>query len=109
MEIPMRIALPTRRPTETFKFRFQAQRAAYHLSMGYYPDGKLGEVFLSTNQTGSQSEAIAHDFATLISLLLQHGCDLETIRNALTHDRDGNVTTIAGTVVDLLIEKGEGL
>ena len=106
MEIHMRRSLPNRRSAETFKFRFRAQRASYHVTMGYYPDDKLGEVFLSTNQTGSETEAIAHDFATLISLLLQHGCSLETIHNTLTLDRDGTPATLAGTVTDLLIKNG---
>ena len=102
----MRRALPQRRHAETFKFRFQAQRASYHVTTGYYPDGTLGEIFLSTNQTGSQSEAIAHDFATLISLLLQHGCSVETISKTLTRERDGGPATLAGAVTDLLTKKG---
>ena len=104
----MRNILPQRRRSETFKFQFRAQRASFHVTTGYFNDNTLGELFLNTSKTGSQSEADARDFAILISLLLQHGCTLETICGALTREMDGSPSTLAGTVVDLLIEKGDG-
>ena len=102
----MRRPLPNRRLSETFKFRFRAQRAAYHVTTGYFPDNTLGEIFLSTNQTGSQTEADARDFAILMSLLLQHGCTLDTIRGAVTREINGDPSTLAGAVTDLLVAKG---
>ena len=102
----MRNTLPQRRHAETFKFQFRAQRASYHVTTGYFPNGALGEIFLSTNKTGSQSEADARDFAILISLLLQHGCSLELISGALSRELDGSPSTLAGTVTDLLVKKG---
>ena len=102
----MRKPLPQRRRSETFKFQFRAHRASYHATTGYFADNTLGELFLNTSKTGSQSEADARDFAILISLLLQHGCTLETIRGALTREMDGSPSTLAGTVTDLLVKKG---
>lgn len=84
---------------------FGGQRAAYHITCGYYPDGHLGEVFISTNKIGSAADAIARDGAILLSLALQHGVPLETIKHALTREgRDNEPSTIIGAVVDRLLE-----
>jgi hypothetical protein len=103
----MRNALPQRRRSDTFKFRFGGQNAAYHITVGYFPDGKLGEVFISTNKIGSMSDALGRDIAILMSLALQHGCAMETMRDALTREGDGTPSTIAGAVADLLAPKPE--
>jgi hypothetical protein len=95
-----RRALPPRRNAETFKLRFGDQRAAYHVTLGYYDGGDLGEVFISTNSVGSSVDAMARDLAVLMSLALQHGCKLETMRSAVTRESDGKPSTIAGAVID---------
>jgi hypothetical protein len=94
--------LPQRRTAETFKLRHGDQRAAYHITVGYFPDGRLGEIFISTNQIGSAIDWIARDIAILMSLGLQHGCAIQTMCSALTRDADGTPTTIAGAVADKL-------
>jgi hypothetical protein len=100
-----RNSLPARRAAETFKFRFGGQSAAYHVTVGYFPDSALGEIFLSTNKIGSAAEAIARDLAILMSLALQHGCTMETMRDALTREANGEPSTVAGVVADLLAPK----
>jgi hypothetical protein len=100
-----RVRLSNRRQAETIKLRFGGQKAAYHVTVGYYADGRLGEIFISTNQTGSAIEALAHDIAVLMSLGLQHGCSLETMRAALTRNTDGTPTTIAGAVAEKLTHR----
>jgi hypothetical protein len=97
-----RRALPQRRRSETFKIRHGDQRAAYHVTLGYYDSGELGEVFISTNQVGTAMDAMARDLAVLMSLALQHGCALATMRDALTRESDGSPSTIAGAVTDRL-------
>jgi hypothetical protein len=103
----MREPLPHRRRSNTFKFRFGGQNAAYHITVGYFPDWRMGEVFLSTNKIGSMSEALARDIAILMSLALQHGCTMETMRDALTRESDGAPSTIAGAAADILAPKPE--
>lgn len=98
----MRETLPGRRRSDTFKFRFGGQNSAYHLTVGYYPDGRIGELFISTNKIGSAAEAIARDIAILMSLNLQLGGNMQTMRDALTREGDGSASTIAGAVADLL-------
>ena len=99
-----REALPHRRPSETFKLRHNNGRAAYHVTVGYYDDGRFGEVFVSSNQVGTSLDAMARDLAVLMSLCLQHGCAIQTIRHALTREADGKPSTIAGAIADKLTE-----
>ena len=96
--------LPNRRYCETVKLRHGNGRAAYHVTIGRYEDGRLGEIFISTNQVGTAIDAMARDLAVLISLSLQHGCALETIKHAITREANGEPATIAGAVVDKLLE-----
>lgn len=100
----IREALPNRRECETVKLRHGNGRAAYHVTIGKYNDGRLGEIFISTNQVGTALDAMARDLAVLMSLAMQHGCAIETIRGALTREADGAPTTIAGAVADKLTE-----
>ena len=100
-----RTALPGRRYCETMKLHHGGQRAAYHLTVGYYADREtLGEIFISTNKIGTMQDALARDIAILISLALQHGCTMTTMRDALTREADGSPSTIAGAVADKLTE-----
>jgi len=90
--------LPQRRSSVTFELNFWGQKFA--VGIGYYPDGRIGEVFVSTNKTGGQIEALARDAAILISLALQFGAPLETIQHALMHDARGEPASLAAVVVD---------
>jgi len=92
--------LPLRRQCATFKIRFGGQNSAYHITLGLYDDGRLGEVFISTNKIGSAADALARDIAILMSLAMQHGCAMQTMRDALTRNADGSPSTIAGAVAD---------
>lgn len=78
----------------------------YHVTVGFYPDRKLGEIFISTRKVGTAQDALARDIAILMSLCLQHGCNLSTMKHALTREADGSPSTIAGAVADKLLEAG---
>ena len=67
--------LPNRRRSGTFKLRFGGQNAAYHVTCGYFNDGRLGEVFISTSKIGSAADAISRDCAILLSLALRTACN----------------------------------
>jgi len=99
-----RSILPTRRANETIKLRFGDQRAAYHVTSGFDPEGALAEIFISTSKIGSAADALARDIAILMSLALQHGCPMGIMRDALTREHDGAPSTIAGAVADKLTE-----
>jgi hypothetical protein len=97
--------LPQRRYSETFKLQHGAQRSAYHVTTGFYGDGRLGEIFISTNQVGTAIDAMARDLAVLMSLALQHGCAIEIMRHSFTREANGEPSTIAGAVADRLTRK----
>ena len=91
--------LPNRRRNESFEF-FHAG-LAFTASVGFFEDGPLGELFLSSHKPGSPIEAIARDSAIMASLALQFGATLETIRAALTKDHDGQPATLLGAALAL--------
>jgi len=100
--IAARFTLPARRASETFELSFGGQNKLFHVTVGYYPNGDVGEVFISGAKAGSEVEAVARDGAVLLSIALQYGVPLETIKHALTREQDGSPSTIIGAVVDQL-------
>ena len=98
-----RNTLPMRRPCETFEIAFGGFRNSHVVTVGYYDDGKPGEVFINAGKSGEVVEAIARDGAVLLSLALQHGVALETIRNAITRDGQDQPLSIVGAVVNRLL------
>jgi hypothetical protein len=94
--------LPNRRQCESFEFTHAG--LDFTLAAGFYPDGRVAEIFLSSRKPGSRIEAIARDAAVTVSIALQFGADLETIRQALTKDHDGGPATAIGAALDKLAE-----
>ena len=102
----MRRVLPQRRASETFDLRFWSQN--FTITIGRYPDGTLGEVFIDGGKTGQDIQSTARDAAVVISLALQHGVPIETIRHAVTRCSDGSPASILGAIVDALPATGRG-
>jgi hypothetical protein len=92
--------LPNRRQCESFEFRHAG--LDFTLAAGFYQDGRVAEIFLSSHKPGSPIEAIARDAAVTVSIALQFGAELETIRAALTKDHDGGPATLLGAALDAL-------
>jgi len=92
--------LPQRRIAETFDLQINGLR--YTATIGRFPDGRIGEVFLQNHKPGSQSDANARDAAVAASLALQFGCPLETLRRALLRDARGNPSTPLGAAIDAI-------
>lgn len=95
-----RSTLPARRFAETFEVRHDNQ--TWTVTIGRYDGGAVGEVFASSSKAGSMSDSIARDGAILLSLAIQHGVPLDTIRGAITRNEDGSPSTIVGAIVDQL-------
>jgi hypothetical protein len=94
--------LPDRRRGETVEFYHEHH--GYTLSVGHYRDGRIGEVFLNAHKSGGALEAVARDAAIIVSIGLQFGADLGTIRRALTRDHNGEPTTLIGAALDAIVE-----
>ena len=99
----MRRALPQRRAAETFDLRFWNQ--SFTVTVGFYPDGTLGEVFVGVGKTGTDIASVVRDAGVVISLALQHGVPPETIRHAVTRDASEEPASILGAVVDSITTK----
>jgi hypothetical protein len=100
-----RRGLPQRRATFTFDIRDDGGRVDLTVAYSTFepsgePPGAVAEIFVNARKIGSSMEAIARDAAILLSLALQHGCPLETIRHALTRNADGSPQSLMGRVVD---------
>src|ERR1051325_3019770 len=95
-----REALPPRRRCETFSFPHDGQR--YTVNLGFYDDGRLGEIFLDAARSGTAIQNHARDTAVTLSIALQYGCMPETIRHAVTRHADGSAAGPIGTLLDLL-------
>lgn len=110
-ELMAREVLPARRAGLAFDMTFAAEN--YHVTLGFYPDKQVGEVFItrirdkSGAKLGVQLEGMARDAAILLSLAFQHGTPIETIRHAVTRDEKNQPTTIIGAVVDRLFEDSQ--
>lgn len=83
---------------------FEVQHGDHEVTVttGYYPDGRLGEVFVSDPKVGSSLEAIGRDAAVLLSIALQHQVPFAVLRHAITREQDGSPSSIIGAVIDRL-------
>jgi streptomycin 6-kinase len=92
--------LPDRRRGESFEF--------YHCNLGFtatigrYRDGRIGELFINSHKSSGDLEALARDAAIIVSIALQHGADLGTIRRALTRDGNDDPATLIGAALDAI-------
>ena len=102
----MRRVLPQRRAAETFDLRFWNQ--PFTVTVGFYPDSTPGEVFIDGGKTGQDIQSTARDAAVVLSLALQHGAPVETIRRAVTRGASGEAASILGAIVDALPATGRG-
>ena len=92
--------LSNRRRSEIRDF----SHAGHQFTVGasWFADGRLAEVFISSERPGSPIEAIARDAAVVVSLALQHGVDLASLRAALTCDHGGGAASPLGAALDCL-------
>jgi len=97
-----RRTLPQRRVAKTFDLDFGGLKRAHTVTVGFYDDGSVGEVFINGGKSGEHVEAMARDTAVILSLALQYGADLENIQSAITRDAQGHAQSIIGVVVDRL-------
>jgi len=101
--------LPNRRTAQTFTLRHRhpnGSEVELLVSLGYFPDGRIGEVFFATDhQVGTQLDVSLKDACILLSFALQHGASPSAIRSAMTRDAQGRPEGIMGTLLDLLGEE----
>jgi hypothetical protein len=92
-------ASPTGAATSLLDFEHAGIR--YTAGVGRFKDGKPAEIFLNTAKHGTAVDTNARDAAVAASLLLQHGCSIETLSRALTRNSDGSASGPLARALDL--------
>ena len=98
--MPDRRQLPQRRYSETVEITGGGFDRRFAVTLGYYDDGAIGEVFITGGKSGQEIEAIARDGAVALSLALQYGAQIDNLISAITRDENGNPSSIIGAVLD---------
>ena len=98
--------LLNRRPSETFGFRWRGMD--YTATTGRFPDGRLAEIFLSGGKMNTDGDAIARDAGVVVSIALQYGAEVETLRGALLRDSRGTAVSPLGAALDRIAEMDAG-
>ena len=98
--------LPPRRRVEQIEFMFAPpksgiQERIYTASIGFYDDGRVGEVFLSSGKTGSELRSTTTEAAILASKLLQNGERMDTVRSSFERTQ-GEPETALGKLFDII-------
>jgi hypothetical protein len=103
--------LPNRRSLDTFAIEHDGQRYKISLGREYKgpgrPFGPILEVFVNAQQVNSAADVLASDGAILMSLLLQHGCAIETINHAMKRNPDGSPSSPLGRAAALIAAAGD--
>jgi hypothetical protein len=92
--------LENRRASTSFTFELDGLR--FTATVSRFPDGSIGELFLSNHKSGNQSDTNARDAAIILSFALQHGADIQAIRRALCRDSAGRALGPVGHALDVL-------
>ena len=91
--------LPNRR--QSVLLGLEHQGARYSLSVGFFDNGKPGEVFLSGAKVGSDVDGLLADLGVLLSRALQHGDSIEELAAGMGRLGDGSTpVSIIGSVLD---------
>ena len=95
--------LPDRRPNETTTLVFGGLRFA--VAIGFFPDGRPGEVFASGVKSGCDLDYLLDDACVALSLLLQHGVAPAALARSMGRSGDGTTpASIIGALADRLTE-----
>jgi ribonucleoside-diphosphate reductase alpha chain len=83
--LPHRRRLPAERSALTHKFDIAGHEG--YITVGLYPDGQPGEIFLKMAKEGSTVSGLMDTLATTISVALQYGVPLRDLVNKFAHVR----------------------
>ncbi len=85
-------------PPRAIRHRLQEERASIthkfsiaghegYITVGFYPNGQPGEIFIRMAKEGSTVSGLMDAFATSVSLALQHGVPLKVLCEKFAHTR----------------------
>ncbi len=82
---PHRRRLPSERNAVTHKFEISGHEG--YITVGLYPDGQPGEIFMKMAKEGSTVSGLMDTLATTVSVALQYGVPLRDLVNKFAHVR----------------------
>jgi ribonucleoside-diphosphate reductase alpha chain len=100
--VETRRRIPNRRGHELLSFEHGGIH--YTAGVGRFENGDVAEIFLNAHKHGTAVDVSARDAAIAASLLFQHGCHVDTLRNALTRNSDGSASGPLARALDLLAQ-----
>jgi ribonucleoside-diphosphate reductase alpha chain len=83
--VPRRERLPDTRQSVTHKFSVAGHEG--YITVGLYPDGRPGELFITMAKEGSTIGGLMDCFGTAVSMSLQYGVPLEVYVSKFSHTR----------------------
>jgi hypothetical protein len=92
--------LPERRTAETAEIEQGGMRFA--VTIGFYPDGRPGEVFTHGAKSGSAIEGLLDDACVVVSLLAQYGVEPHTLAQSMGCLGDERPASVIGAPDDLV-------
>lgn len=106
--LPLREELPSRRHTEREKVDIPlgVSNMRVYVEVGFYEDGRPGEVFLKAGKQGDVIRDLFDALATVLSVSMQHGVPLKAFP---IKGRGNELTGEGNLIVDTLIRKVEDL
>jgi hypothetical protein len=96
-----RAILPQRRVG--LSTQFEHRGVGFAATIGFYPDGALGELFLSSVKAAADLDIYARDLGMAISAALQFGAPPETLARMMTRDTEGAPQGLAARALDLAL------
>lgn len=96
-----RTRLPDRRFAETVMLEHDGTR--FMVTIGFYPDGRPGEVFTHGARSGSNLDALLADACVVVSCLMQHSVQPADLAASMGRLGNAEPASIIGAVVDLVV------
>src|SRR4051812_3873062 len=92
--------LPNRRAAETVELEHNGSR--FTVTIGFYPDGRPGEVFTHGARSGSNLDALLADACVVVSCLIQHGVEPRDLATSMGRLGNAEPASVIGAVIDLV-------
>ncbi len=96
-------SVPPRRLIETIKCEFDGTN--FYLTLGFYPNDRIGEVHISGFKHGSNVNLLMEDACALISALLQRFVSPEALHELVLRNPDGSPASLIGAAIFHLVER----
>ena len=91
--------LPNRRRAETVDIEHDGR--PFTVTIGFYPNGQPGEVFVHGIRTGSSLDGLLADACVVVSCLMQHGAEPREIAASMGRLGSSEPASVIGAVIDL--------